>query len=101
MRWVEARIVVLPVRWMGAGLTISAAVGAGSWIFGYPFLSAHAQYLDIPILGKVPFSTAMLFDFGVFSTVLGAIVLMLIAIAHQSLRVAPRSRSTEASEETS
>src|SRR5690606_21663923 len=88
VRWVEARITVLPVRWMASGLTISAAVGAGSWIFGYPFLSAHAQYLDIPVIGKVPFSTAMLFDFGVFSLVLGAIVLMLIAIAHQSLRVA-------------
>ena len=42
------------------------------------------------MIGKVPFSTAMLFDFGVFALVLGAIVLMLIAIAHQSLRVAPR-----------
>lgn len=75
-------------------------MGAGSWIFGYPFLSAHAQYLDIPIIGKVPFSTAMLFDFGVFSLVMGAIVLMLIAIAHQSLRVAPRARPVEPSEET-
>ncbi|KRW97959.1 monovalent cation/H+ antiporter subunit A [Paracoccus sp. MKU1] len=101
VRWVEARIIVLPVRWMASGLTISAAVGAGSWIFGYPFLSAHAQYLDIPVIGKVPFSTAMLFDFGVFSLVLGAIVLMLIAIAHQSLRVAPRARAVETSEETS
>ena len=44
------------------------------------------------MIGKVPFSTAMLFDLGVFALVLGAIVLMLIAIAHQSLRVAPRPR---------
>ncbi len=100
VRWVEARITVLPMRWMAAGLTTSAAVGAGSWIFGYPFLSAHAQYLEFPVIGKVPFSTAMLFDFGVFSTVLGAIVLMLIAIAHQSLRVAPRARAPETDEET-
>ncbi|SFA45617.1 multisubunit potassium/proton antiporter, PhaA subunit /multisubunit potassium/proton antiporter, PhaB subunit [Paracoccus halophilus] len=102
VRWVEARLTVLPMRWMGAGLTTAAMVGAGSWIFGYPFLTAHAQYLDIPLIGKVPFSTAMLFDFGVFSLVLGAIVLMLIAIAHQSLRVAsrpapaPRETGTEA-----
>ncbi|WP_199258424.1 monovalent cation/H+ antiporter subunit A [Paracoccus binzhouensis] len=100
VRWVEARLTVLPVRWMAFGLTIAASVGAGAWIFGYPFLSAHAQYLDIPVIGKVPFSTAMLFDFGVFSLVLGAIVLMLIAIAHQSLRVAPRPRATDEPEET-
>ncbi|MFO1137472.1 MAG: monovalent cation/H+ antiporter subunit A [Paracoccus sp. (in: a-proteobacteria)] len=95
VRWVEARLTVLPIRWMATGLTVSAAVGAGSWIFGYPFLSAHAQYLDLPLIGKVPFSTAMLFDFGVFALVLGAIVLMLIAIAHQSLRIAPRPRRPE------
>ena len=92
VRWVEARLTVLPIRWMATGLTVAAAVGAGSWLFGYPFLTAHAQYLDLPVIGKVPFSTAMLFDFGVFALVLGAIVLMLIAIAHQSLRVAPRPR---------
>jgi multicomponent K+:H+ antiporter subunit A len=34
----------------------------------------------------------MLFDLGVFSLVVGATVLMLIAIAHQSLRVRARPR---------
>ena len=91
-------LTVLPVRWMGTGLVIAMAVGAGAWVFGYPFLSAHAQYIDVPVIGKVPFSTAMLFDLGVFSLVVGAIVLMLIAIAHQSLRVAPRARPVETSE---
>lgn len=69
--------------------------GAGSWIFGKPFLTTHYQYLDLPLVGKVPASTAMLFDVGVFSLVVGAIVLMLIAIAHQSLRVAPRPKPAE------
>ena len=99
VRWVEARLTVLPVRWMGTGLCIAAAVGAGSWIFGMPFLTTHYQYLDLPLVGKVPASTAMLFDLGVFSLVVGAIVLMLIAIAHQSLRVAPRPRQADADEE--
>ncbi|CAM3012006.1 multisubunit potassium/proton antiporter, PhaA subunit (TC 2.A.63.1.1)/multisubunit potassium/proton antiporter, PhaB subunit (TC 2.A.63.1.1) [Paracoccus aminovorans] len=100
VRWVEARLTVLPVRWMGTGLMIAMAVGSGAWIFGYPFLSAHAQYIDVPVIGKVPFSTAMLFDLGVFSLVVGAIVLMLIAIAHQSLRVAPRQRPAETPADT-
>ena len=55
-------------------------------MFGFPFLTAHARYLDIPFIGEVPFATALIFDFGVFTLVVGAIVLMLIAIAHQSLR---------------
>ncbi|SMO49410.1 monovalent cation/H+ antiporter subunit A [Paracoccus laeviglucosivorans] len=98
VRWVEARLTILPVRWMGAGICIAAATGAGSWIFGMPFLTTHYQYLDIPMIGKVPASTAMLFDLGVFSLVVGAIVIMLIAIAHQSLRVAPRTRPSDAEE---
>ncbi|MFT4013584.1 MAG: monovalent cation/H+ antiporter subunit A [Paracoccus sp. (in: a-proteobacteria)] len=99
VRWVEARLTILPVRWMATGLCVAAAVGAGSWIFGVPFLTTHYQYIELPMIGKVPASTAMLFDVGVFSLVVGAIVLMLIAIAHQSLRVAPRARPTEPEEE--
>ncbi|TWI38096.1 monovalent cation/H+ antiporter subunit A [Paracoccus sulfuroxidans] len=95
VRWIEARLTVLPIRWMAFGLTLSTAVGAGAWIFGYPFLTAHAQYVDLPLVGKTPLATAMLFDLGIFALVMGAIVLMLIAIAHQSLRVAPKQRKSE------
>ncbi|SIT81150.1 monovalent cation/H+ antiporter subunit A [Pontibaca methylaminivorans] len=87
VRWVEARIIVLPVRWMAAGLTLAMLVGVGAWLFGYPFLTQHAQYVDLPVIGRAPAATALLFDLGVFATVVGATVLMLIAIAHQSLRV--------------
>ena len=86
VRWVESRITVLPIRWMGFGLLGAVAVGLGAWVFGYPFLTAHARYIDIPLIGAVPAATALLFDIGVFATVVGAVVLMLVAVAHQSLR---------------
>jgi multicomponent K+:H+ antiporter subunit A len=38
------------------------------------------------LIGKVPMASAALFDLGVFALVVGATVLMLIAIAHQSIR---------------
>jgi multicomponent K+:H+ antiporter subunit A len=91
-RWVEERLRILPVRWIASGLLIAAATGLGSFLFGYPFLTSYFQYTAIPFVGKMPTASAMLFDLGVFSLVVGAIVLMLIAIAHQSLRV--RSRAT-------
>lgn len=99
VRWIETRLIVLPVRWMAVGLAAACATGAGAWIFGYPFLSAHARYIDVPVIGQVPFSTAMMFDFGVYSLVVGAIVLMLIAIAHQSLRLGPRVRESADTDE--
>ena len=95
VRWVEARITVLPIRWMGIGLLVAGATGMGAWLFGYPFLTAYAQYVDIPAVGKVPAATAMLFDIGVFATVVGAVVLMLVAIAHQSLRASRRREQDE------
>jgi multicomponent K+:H+ antiporter subunit A len=53
---------------------------------GYPFLTSHFRYLDLPGIGKVPAATALLFDLGVFAVVVGATVLILIALAHQSVR---------------
>jgi multicomponent K+:H+ antiporter subunit A len=94
IRWLEARILVLPTRWMGFGLLGAAGTGIGAWLAGYPFLTAHARYVDLPLIGPVPAATALLFDAGVFALVVGATVLMLIAIAHQSLRVR-RARSPE------
>lgn len=92
VRWVEARLTVLPIRWIAIGLTISMLSGAGAWLFGFPFLTQHAQYINIPLIGDVPAATALIFDIGVFSVVFGSVILMLIAIAHQSLRVQPKQR---------
>jgi multicomponent K+:H+ antiporter subunit A len=83
---VEARLRVLPVRWMGLGLLFATLTGAGSWLFGYPYLTSHSQYLYKPLIGAVPLASAILFDLGVFLLVVGATVLMLIALAHQSIR---------------
>lgn len=86
IRWVESHLRVLPLRWMGFGLLLSVATGAGAWFFGYPFLTSFFQYIHFPLIGKIPMASAFLFDLGVLSLVLGATVLILIALAHQSIR---------------
>jgi multicomponent K+:H+ antiporter subunit A len=85
-RWVEERIELRPVRLMGVGLAIAAVTGAGAWLFGYPFLTSHMARLDLPLLGEVHLPSAFFFDIGVFLLVVGATALLLIALAHQSLR---------------
>jgi multicomponent K+:H+ antiporter subunit A len=47
--------------------------------------------VDVPWIGRIPLATALLFDLGVFLLVVGSTVLILIALAHQSVR-APRTR---------
>jgi multicomponent K+:H+ antiporter subunit A len=85
-KWVEERLRVLPVSWIGLGLLLAASTGLGSLLYGYPFLTSHSQYVNLPLIGAVPTATALFFDLGVLSLVVGATVLMLIALAHQSIR---------------
>ncbi len=85
-RWVEARLRIHPLRWMGAGLLLAVLTGAGAWWWGYPFLTSHTAHVSLPWLGEVPLPSAMFFDVGVFSLVVGATALILIALAHQSIR---------------
>jgi multicomponent K+:H+ antiporter subunit A len=91
-RWVEDRLRILPVRWIGTGLVLALLTGAGAWLFGYPFLASSFRYLDVPLLGRIPIASALLFDLGVFILVVGATVLILVAIAHQSIRGAQPAR---------
>lgn len=94
--WVENHLRVLPVRWMGFGLLLAVGVGIAALLFERPFLTSSFSYLEIPLIGTVPIASAFVFDLGVFALVVGATILMLIAIAHQSVRTprAPRTRES-------
>jgi multicomponent K+:H+ antiporter subunit A len=86
VRWVESRVLILPVRWIGLGLLAATLTGIGACLAGYPFLTSYFAYRDVPLLGEVPLSSALLFDIGVFAMVVGATILILVALAHQSIR---------------
>lgn len=98
-RWVEARLEIRPLVWIGGGLLIAALSGAASWVFGYPFLTSWFRYVDLPLIGKTPLASAVVFDAGVALLVVGATVLMLVAIAHQSLRTSRAIAPTATEEE--
>ncbi len=95
-RWVESRLRMRPVQWMGLGLLCAGATGLGAWFFGLPFLTSHFRYVNVPLIGQVPFASALFFDLGVFLLVVGATTLMLTALAHQSLRSSRRVPGTTA-----
>lgn len=84
--WVEDRIRVFPLRWMAVGFLCALGAGIGTWIGGFPFLTSQMVDLHLPLIGDVHLSTVILFDLGVLAIVLGATVLVLIALAHQSIR---------------
>jgi multicomponent K+:H+ antiporter subunit A len=85
-RWIEDRLTVRPLRWIGLGLLTATGTGLGAWLFARPFLTSYFEYAELPLLGSVPIASALLFDIGVFALVIGATTLILIALAHQSVR---------------
>src|SRR5690606_37465705 len=85
-RWVETRLDIRPLRWISFGLLLAVGTGLAAWVAGYPFLTSYFSYLTIPLVCNVPMASALLFDIGVFAVVVGTTVLILIALAHQSIR---------------
>ena len=84
--WVEQHLKLYPRRLVSIGLLVAAATGLGSWWFDYPFLTSHSAHPRLPLLGVVPMPSAFLFDLGVYLLVVGATAVMLLALAHQSVR---------------
>ena len=84
--WVEAHMPLLPRRWIGTGLLFALSTGLGAIVVGYPFLTSHTFHLSLPLLGDIHVASAMFFDIGVFTLVVGSTLLILTAIAHQSVR---------------
>jgi multicomponent K+:H+ antiporter subunit A len=84
--WVEARLRIHPQIWVALGLLAAAAAGFGAWLASRSFLTALAADLHLPLVGDVHVSSVLVFDLGVYMLVVGATALMLVALAHQSLR---------------
>lgn len=85
-QWVEAQMRLRPLRWMGTGLLCATLTGLGALAFGYPFLTTHTAHLHLPLFGDLHVASALFFDIGVYTVVVGATLLILTALAHQSVR---------------
>jgi multicomponent K+:H+ antiporter subunit A len=77
VQWIKPRVTI-DYQWMIAGgILIATATGLGSWIFDKPFLTTWFDYFDLPWIGEFELASAMLFDLGVYLTVVGAVMLIL------------------------
>lgn len=84
--WVEARARIQPQSWIAVGLLAAGTAATSAWWVSRPFLSSLTWTLTWPLVGSVSLSSVLLFDIGVYMLVIGATVLILVALAHQSLR---------------
>jgi len=75
-----------------AGVLIAGLTGVASILFGAPFLTSAYGYWSLPILGKIPLASAMIFDLGVYLTVVGGTMLVLSTLGGVS---GPGAAATE------
>lgn len=81
----EALEKILPVNYrilIPSGLLLAVGTGVGSFLFNESFLSHTYGYFHFPIFGKIELATAMLFDIGVYITVLGVTITIILSIAN-------------------
>lgn len=79
--WAQERQRTEYHKLIGIGVLIAGLTGVGSWLAGRPFLTSSYGYFTIPPIEEFELATAMLFDLGVFLTVLGAVMLMLFSLS--------------------
>ena len=84
--WVEARFRLQSHQWLAWGLCVAVLTGLGAWLLGYPFLTSHTAHVSLPLLGEIHLPSAFMFDTAVFMVVVGATMLILVALSHQSIR---------------
>lgn len=70
------------------GVLIAVATGMGSLLFGAPFLTSSFGYFTLPLIGTFELATAMAFDLGVASVVVGAVMMALAQLSHVAQRAA-------------
>jgi multicomponent K+:H+ antiporter subunit A len=84
--WIESRMRIHPQYSIALGLLCAGGAGALAWLPGNDFLTSLEWHGRLPLIGELHLSSTLLFDLGVYLLVVGGATLMLIALAHQSLR---------------
>ncbi|MCL4117847.1 UNVERIFIED_CONTAM: hypothetical protein GTU68_005037 [Idotea baltica] len=80
VQWTQLR---LPVNYhvlTGLGVFLAGVTGIGSWFFSQPFLTSTFGHFSIPFIGNIELASVMLFDAGVYLTVVGATLLILSSL---------------------
>lgn len=94
--WVESRQSLHPQKWIALGLLVAGGAAISAWTAGRPFLSGLVKDIELPLIGTFHLSSVLFFDLGVYMLVVGATILMLVALAHQSLRFRRKAPSASA-----
>lgn len=63
------------------GVIVSVLTGTASFLFHVPFLTQTFTYVNLPLLGKTELASAVIFDLGVYMTVIGTTMTIITSIS--------------------
>lgn len=78
--WIAKRITINYRKIISSGIAIALFTGVGSWWFGKPFMTTWFDYFDIPMIGEIELASALIFDIGVYITVVGSTLMILASL---------------------
>ncbi|MNI16398.1 Na(+)/H(+) antiporter subunit B [compost metagenome] len=64
-----------------AGVIVAVLTGTASFLFDVPFLTQTFTYVNLPLLGKTELASAVIFDLGVYMTVIGTTMTIITSIS--------------------
>jgi len=77
LQWTRNRMGFRYHPGLAVGLLLALFTGLVSMLLGYPFLTSAHTHVHIPLLGGLELASAMVFDLGVFFTVVCATLLII------------------------
>ncbi len=93
--WTEQNLRINPRMLIVVGLLLVLGTAAAPLVLGRAWLTAGGWHGVLPVVGEVHLSSVIAFDLGVFTLVVGATLLILTSIAHQSVRADRETRSDD------
>ena len=78
--WIAERLTINYRKIIASGIAIALLTGVGSWFFGRPFMTTWFEYFDIPFIGEIELASALVFDIGVYITVVGSTLMILASL---------------------
>lgn len=94
----QAIFPIPPAYLLGSGLLLSFSTVLGPALMGRAFMEHSAGVIVLPLFGDVVWSTAVLFDIGVFLVVVGTMKTVLLTIASDRVQVRPAQGEQDTSD---
>ncbi|MFC5997522.1 MnhB domain-containing protein [Quadrisphaera sp. GCM10027208] len=84
-----------PEKVLGLGLLVASLAAVVPWFSGGQVLESGYTYLTIPVLGRLPLTSVLVFDTGVFLIVVGIVLTVLSTLGSQATSALGRIEQSE------